>query len=115
VTAEKFIASIEGYYGAYRPAVKATAYKYIQKYTDAYRQELYRQLLLTISTEYKTVPDVAVFERMHEDVCDLCDTRKLAADLSRAAITDGSERDYRDEIAEIFRSFKTAHKWGWKE
>jgi hypothetical protein len=115
LTAEKFIDSIEKYYGSYRPVVKATAYKYIARFSDAYRQELYRQLLLTFSTEYKAVPDVAVFERLNGDVCDLCDTRRLAADLTRAAITDGSERDYRDDIVGLFEAFKAKKQWGWTE
>ena len=67
MTPERFIARIESYYGKYpgEPRdIRATVISYLRKrYKEDELESLLRAVTMTFSGEYKTVPDIAVFER----------------------------------------------------
>ncbi len=67
MTPERFIERIESYYGKYpgKPRdTRATVISYLRKrYKEDELESLLRAVTMTFSGEYKTVPDIAVFER----------------------------------------------------
>ena len=67
MTIAEFIKRIEAYYGEYpRPAIKAHVAAFLKSrgYSDEMLDELYRLVIMSISTRYRTVPDVADIEEI---------------------------------------------------
>ena len=66
MTYSDFIEAIEGYYGQYeRETIKDMVRQYLQRYIpEASLPELYAETLKTVSTQYRSVPDIAVFETL---------------------------------------------------
>jgi len=63
MTADNFLAYVEGYYGRYpRPAQRKTVAAYLARYTERELGVLSRRLILEYSGQFRFTPDVAVLE-----------------------------------------------------
>jgi hypothetical protein len=76
-----FVKAMEGYYGAYRPAVRKAVAGYTARLPEWFLDRLYQTVIRGYSGEYKYTPDVAILERfkreLMRDVQDIPPTRKL--------------------------------------
>ena len=68
MTSEQFIKAIESYYGKYRPGVKTVVLQYLSTVAEKELSEIRKELLLTVSTQYGHVPDVATIEQARKDL-----------------------------------------------
>ncbi len=64
----RFIKGIEGYYGAYSSGVKPLVAKYLTKYSEAQLDILFDRVLVGYSGQYKHTPDIAVFEKISQEI-----------------------------------------------
>ena len=66
---------------------------------------LFSATVKNFSGQYKTLPDIAIFEKLTSETWAIIEEQKRKAqiaDLTRPAITDGNEKDYSEEITELF-------------
>lgn len=69
MTHGEFIEAIEGYYGEYpRDTMKRMVLQYLNTYIDeSLLPDLYAAVLKQVSTQYRAVPDIAIFESISQD------------------------------------------------
>ena len=99
-----FIVKIQDYYGQeYRKGTQLdliTAYLNVK--SEKYLTCLFAAVVKEFSSQYKTLPDIAIFEKVIKATFEIMDTMQRKQDLSTPAITDGEEVDYSDEIKALF-------------
>ncbi len=68
MTHADFVNAIEGYYGEYpRETMKDMVMQYLLKYIDEDDlADLYASVLKNVSTQYRSVPDIAIFDDIIE-------------------------------------------------
>ncbi len=90
MTAEKFMDDIQEYYGVdYRPGLhRDKIFTYLEGKSERYLDFLFDIVILNFSGQYRTLPDVAIYEKLSRDVYDEIDkyNLKLKQDLSRKAL-----------------------------
>ncbi len=64
-----FIKAVEGYYGAYaKSGIRSLVAKYLAKYSEAQLEILWARVLLGYSGQYKHTPDIAIFEKIAQEI-----------------------------------------------
>ncbi len=104
---KEFLFKVQNYYGLkYREGEHITlVYQYLNSKHENYLTCLYSATVKTFSGQYKTLPDIAIFEKLTEETYSIIDEQKRKAqiqDLKTPAITDGEEVDYSDEMIDLF-------------
>jgi len=107
MTTKHFIFKIQDYYGIkYREGTQINMiFQYLNSKKENYLTCLYSATVKNFSGQYKTLPDIAIFEKLTKETCYIIDElkkRKQIQDLKTPAITDGDEVDYTDEMKELF-------------
>ena len=60
-----FIKAIEAYYGEYeRPLIRKTVLKYAEQFSKEELQQIYHNLILEFSGQYRVTPDIAAIEKI---------------------------------------------------
>ena len=95
----EFIKKIENYYGRYRPVVKHEVARYLQSVDPEIFPRMYNEMLLSFSSRYNTVPDVAEMERVKKYLRD----ELRPVNYFTKALPDPEVRDYSGEIGKAFR------------
>ena len=112
---KEFLTKVQNYYGLnYRKGEHIElVYKYLDSKSDIYLTCLYSATVKSFSGQYKTLPDIAIFEKMTEATYQIIDEVKRKAqiqDLKTPAITDGDEVDYTDEMKDLFSGMDVRFK-----
>ena len=99
-----FISKIQSYYGQeYRLGTQIDLIiAYLNKKSEKYLTCLFAAVIKEFSGQYKTLPDIAVFEKVVNSTYEIMDNMQRKQDLSTTAITDGEEVDYSEEIKALF-------------
>ena len=102
-----FITKIQGYYD--KKYVQGIQLDLITKYLDSKHENylgcLFNATVKRFSGQYKTLPDIAIFEELITMTYGIIDEQKRKQqiqDLKTPAITDGDEVDYTEEMKELF-------------
>ncbi len=102
-----FITKIQGYYD--RKYTTGIQIDLITKYLDSkhenYLSCLFNATVKNFSGQYKTLPDIAIFEKLITATYDIIEEqnrKRQIQDLKTLAITDGEEVDYSEEMKELF-------------
>jgi hypothetical protein len=113
MTTKEFLVKIQAYYGMQYPVgQRQEVVKYLAPCGNRYLDILYDRTIRTFSGSYgkdPKLPDIAMFEKLAADV------REEIASIPppyRPAVTDGSEVDYREDIARMFAELRAARKFG---
>lgn len=109
MTTKDFIFKVQEYYGLkYRKGTHIDLiFQYLNSKHENYLTCLYAATVKNFSGQYKTLPDIAIFEGLTSETYDIIEEQKRKsqiADLKRPAITDGDEVDYSEEITELFKN-----------
>ena len=104
---KEFMFKVQSYYGLkYRDGEHIElVYKYLDSKHENYLTCLYSATVKNFSGQYKTLPDIAIFEKLTDKTYEIIEEQKRKSqitDLSRPAITDGDEVDYSEEMKELF-------------
>ncbi len=86
---------------------------YINGKSEYYLDALFVAVTTKFSGQYKTLPDIAIFEKLTEETYSIIDEQKRKAqiqDLKTPAITDGDEVDYSDEMIDLFEGMDKRFK-----
>lgn len=68
MTPEKFVATIEGYYGKYdMPLRRAMVLQYMGQYNQEEIDKIFDRVVRTYSGQYRFAPDIAVIEKAVQD------------------------------------------------
>ena len=96
---ENFIKTIEEYYGDYRPAVKGLLLAYLKKeIKPEYLKQLFSLVIKDFSNQYKTPPDIAIFNKYLNDV----NYNKYFAGSSLVAQIENKTSISNEEIENLF-------------
>ena len=102
-----FITKIQGYYD--KKYVKGIQLDLITKYLDSKHENyvgcLFNATVKRFSGQYKTLPDIAIFEElitMTYGIIHDQERKKRIQDLKTPSITDDEEVDYSEEMKELF-------------
>jgi len=70
LTAIDFIKQCQDYYGTYRPYQRKMIYEYFtdEKFSATYLDRLWKHIVYTFSSEFNSVPDVAVLEKARHEL-----------------------------------------------
>lgn len=69
MTLEDFISRVQNYYGvSYHIGQQEAIVEYLGAKTPEYLSALYKTCLLRFSSKWKTVPDIAIFEEVRDEV-----------------------------------------------
>ena len=115
MTTQEFTLKIQNYYGIkYRKGTQIELiYQYLNSKHENYLKCLFSAVVKGFSGQYKTLPDIAIFEGLTDKTYDIIEEQKRKqqiANLQRPAITDGDEVDYTEEMKELFREMDTKLK-----
>ena len=107
MTTKQFIQKVQNYYGVkYREGEHIDmVFKYLNSKTENYLTCLYPATLKGFSGQFKTLPDIKIFEDLIEEtykIMDEVERKQQIQDLQTPAITDGEEVDYTDEMKDLF-------------
>ncbi len=95
----QFIKKVEDYYGKYRPGMKREIIAYLRAGSNKLLPDVYKYLLLHVSSQYNFVPDIAAIETglrfMREN--------SMEVGAFTTALPDPEARDYSEEIGQVFR------------
>jgi hypothetical protein len=106
MTQDEFIASIQDYYGQKYPAGQLPFIKkYLATRNETALTMLFGEILKSFSGQYKTLPDVAIFESVRGDVLDDLKEAKGKQDLARLTIGE-EETATPEQLAELFKSLE---------
>ena len=99
-----FIKAVQEYYGmGYRQGLQLNLIgNYLKEKSGTYLTCLFSATVKGFSGQYKSLPDIAVFEKLSKETFEIMDSMKRKQDLTTPAITDGEEVDYTEEIKELF-------------
>ena len=99
-----FVKAVQEYYGLeYRTGLQLNLIgNYLGEKSDKYITCLFSATVKGFSGQYKSLPDIAVFESLTTETFEIMDAMKRKQDLATPAITDGEEVDYTEEIKELF-------------
>jgi hypothetical protein len=106
-----FIKKIEDYYGRYSPGVKREVLRYIDSVAPNDLPRIYKQLLLTFSTQYKVQPDVAILEKAREDMI----IRPDPAKDFKPALPEPEAKDYSRELGAWFKKLQAKSRMSKKK
>lgn len=102
-----FLTKIQGYYNL--KYTKGTQLNMIATYisgkSEYYLDCLFIAVTRSFSGQYKTLPDIAIFEKLTDVTYEIIEEQKRKAqiaDLSRPQLTDGDEVDYSEEMKGMF-------------
>ena len=104
----EFIKKIENYYGRYRPVVKHEVARYLQSVDSEIFPRMYNEMLLSFSSRYNTVPDVAEMERVKKYLRD----ELRPVNYFTKALPDPEARDYSDELGPKLKALVRKLKMG---
>lgn len=92
MTIATFIKQLEGYYGDYRPTVRAVVLQWLQsrKPTEHELAGLFAELVTEYTSQYRTPPDVAIMRPLLRRIQEESDHNRIA-DLTRTMLPDASE------------------------
>lgn len=116
MTAKEFIADIHEYYGTqYRKGKQRNMiYTYLSKKSSKYLDSLFEVTVKRFSGQYKTLPDIAIFEELTDEVYEDIQARRLEIqqDLSRKAIAADTEpvvspEEARKFLDDLFKRLKS--------
>ena len=97
LSSEQFIKAIENYYGKYSEGVKKVVRQYLATVPEAMLPKIRAQLILTVSTQYGHVPDVATIEVARKEVAKEYAQKQLEYKPSEP---DPDALNYREELGE---------------
>lgn len=108
---KEFIIKIQNYYGQkYREGEHIElVYKYLNNKNENYLKCLFVATVKNFSGQFKTLPDIAVFEKLKNETYEIIDEQRRKnqiQNLKTKAITDGDEIDRSDEIADLLFNLK---------
>lgn len=109
---KEFITRLQDYYGQpyRRGELRNQVLDYLDTFQPEYLEALYKATLENFSGQFKTLPDIAVFEKLYPQVKDIMKNKHMRIERNeRIAIADGTEENYKEEIAGMFKKLKT--KW----
>jgi len=107
MTMKDFLKNVQDYYGQkYPEGQKPFIAKYLGQFNERALDHLFAKTLTTISSKYKTLPDIATWEELRADIKKLMESEQLEADLRRPAIEDKSEFASPEQIAALNEHFK---------
>ena len=93
MTLERFIESTESYYGQKYPAGQVQLIRaYLEDRTDRALTILFAETLKTFSSQYKTLPDIAIFEGLRGAVIERIKEDRQGQDLTRLALAEDTEQ-----------------------
>ena len=100
MTSEQFIKAIEDYYGKYRIGVKKVVKQYLTTIDEEKLSELRRHIILTVSTRYGHIPDVATIEDA------INETRDIQPDYGeyRPMLPDPEAGSMKLEVGELMKT-----------
>ena len=112
-----FIVKIENYYGIkYRQGEQIDLITmYLEIKSENYLTYLFSAVIKNFSGQYKTLPDIAIFETLITEIYEMMKSQKRKrqiADLKRPALTDGEEVDYSEEMKGLFANMDKRFKKG---
>jgi len=104
LNSKEFISKIQDYYGLeYRTGAQIDLIiAYLNQRSEEYLICLFAAVVKDFSGQYKTLPDIAVFEKVASSAYDIMDNIQHKQNLRTPAITDGEEVDYSEEIKALF-------------
>ena len=110
-----FIKAVQDYYGLeYRQGLQLNLVgNYLNEKSDKYLTCLFSATVKGFSGQYKSLPDIAIFENLSTETYEIMEEQKRKqqiADLTRHAITDGDERDYTEEMKGLFANMDKKFK-----
>ena len=110
---KSFIKAIQDYYGMeYRKGLQLDLIAdYLKEKSESYLTCLFSVTVKDFSGQYKSLPDIAVFERLAGDTHDAVALMKRKQDLSTPAIKEKGVEDYREEIIKLFDKLYENAKW----
>ena len=117
---QDFLKTIQEYYGMkYNHGVQIEMiYKYLEKKSSEFLICLLSTTIQNFSGQYKTLPDIAIFNQFKAQVFELMDKREMERqqDLNRQAIPENTEEeeDRREDIVKMFEGLKKKYKWNKK-
>ena len=113
MTAKDFITKIQAYYGPYREGQHEAIALYLSKVREMYLDILYDALLLGYSSQYKTTPDIAIFEEFRLKMRDEVDARRSIEETNgRLQIAESVVDDLDDSRARTIDALMTGLKQG---
>ena len=104
MNSKDFISKIQDYYGLeYRKGAQIDLIiAYLNQRSGKYLICLFAAVVKEFSGQYKTLPDIAVFEKVAGPAYEIMDNIQHKQNLKTPAITDGKEVDYSEEIKALF-------------
>lgn len=99
-----FISKIQDYYGQeYRIGTQIDLMiAYLNQKSEKYLTCLFAAVVKEFSGQYKTLPDIAVLEKVVKSTYEIMDNMQRKQNLKTPAITDGEEVDYSEEMKALF-------------
>jgi hypothetical protein len=114
MSAKQFMQKIVAYYGKYQPPAKGDIVgQYVAKtYSEADLDLLFREVLLEVSSQYKTPPDVAMLEliRRKWNKENYLDERIGRRQVKQIPESTEEVQDYREQIVDMFRKLEEKYK-----
>ncbi len=119
MTAKEFIINIQEYYGLkYRKGKQANmVFTYLSKKSDRFLDFLFETTVSGFSGQYRTLPDIAIFEELKNDAYEDMQAHELEVqqDLKRKAIASETEaivppEEARKFLEDLFKRLKSRRK-----
>ena len=114
---KSFIKGIQEYYGQeYRAGLQLDLVAdYLKDKTEMYLTCLFAVTVKDFSGQYKSLPDIAVFEKLAGETYDAIGAMRKKQDLSIPALEEEGLEDFREEVIAMFKKLADKAKWHHKK
>ncbi len=110
---KEFIIGIQGYYGQeYRQGIQLnTIASWLSGHGPKYLECVFEATIKSFSGQYKTLPDIAIFEGLKKETWEIFDSKKEPVLM----IEEEGLQDYKKEISKLAKKLESAKKWHHKK